>query len=59
MTNMTDLITYFLPAYFTLFLYHLDINDTSCHTLNITIQIFSLKYDTLDLCFNYFYFCVV
>ena len=32
-----------LPISRSLF-YHLDVNDTSCYTLNITVQIFSLKY---------------
>ena len=28
-------------------------------TLNITVQIFSLKYDALDLCFNYYLFTFI
>ena len=47
-----------LPISRSLF-YHLDVNDTSCYTLNITVQIFSLKYDALDLCFNYYLFTFI
>ena len=47
-----------LPISRSLF-YHLDVNDTSCYTLNITVQIFSLKYDALDLCFNYYLFIFI